>query len=116
METMDGDGLDNPILLSALQHAVYCLRQAALIHIERLWEENRFTAEGHIVHLATDELGTSPVPPRVDWRLPQQYNWNSQHRCRHRDCWRARRARSRAKWHHRRTVQRGGLCGRGSWQ
>jgi CRISPR-associated exonuclease Cas4 len=27
--------LDNPIPLSALQHAVYCLRQATLIHIER---------------------------------------------------------------------------------
>ena len=37
---------DDPIPLSALQHAVYCLRQAALIHIERQWEENRFTAEG----------------------------------------------------------------------
>lgn len=54
---MDGDGLDDPIPLSALQHAVYCLRQAALIHIERLWAENRFTAEGRVVHLATDEPG-----------------------------------------------------------
>jgi CRISPR-associated exonuclease Cas4 len=54
---MDGDGLYDPIPLSALQHAVYCLRQAALIHIERLWEENRFTAEGRIVHLAADEPG-----------------------------------------------------------
>ncbi len=42
--------LDNPIPLSALQHAVYCLRQAALIHIERQWEENRFTAEGRVLH------------------------------------------------------------------
>lgn len=42
--------LDDPIPLSALQHAVYCLRQAALIHIERVWEENRFTAEGRVVH------------------------------------------------------------------
>ena len=42
--------LDDPIPLSALQHAVYCLRQAALIHIERLWEENRFTAEGRVLH------------------------------------------------------------------
>ena len=32
------------------QHAVYCLRQAALIHIERQWEENRFTAEGRVLH------------------------------------------------------------------
>jgi len=29
---------DDPIPLSALQHAVYCQRQAALIHIERQWE------------------------------------------------------------------------------
>lgn len=42
--------LDDPIPISALQHAVYCLRQAALIHIERLWEENRFTAEGRVLH------------------------------------------------------------------
>src|SRR5208282_3567117 len=46
-----------PIPLSALQHAVYCLRQAALIHLERMWAENRFTAEGQVVHLATDEPG-----------------------------------------------------------
>lgn len=44
----------DPIPLSALQHAVYCLRQAALIHLERLWEENRFTAEGHQLHIAAD--------------------------------------------------------------
>jgi CRISPR-associated exonuclease Cas4 len=42
--------LDEPIAISALQHAVYCLRQAALIHIERIWEENRFTAEGRVLH------------------------------------------------------------------
>jgi CRISPR-associated exonuclease Cas4 len=54
---MNDYGLYDPIPLSALQHAVYCLRQAALIHIERLWEENRFTAEGRIVHLAADESG-----------------------------------------------------------
>ena len=46
-----------PIPLSALQHAVYCLRQAALIHLERLWEENRFTAEGHQLHIAADKPG-----------------------------------------------------------
>jgi CRISPR-associated exonuclease Cas4 len=46
---------DDPIPISAIQHAVYCLRQAALIHIERLWEENRFTAEGRVLHAATQE-------------------------------------------------------------
>jgi CRISPR-associated exonuclease Cas4 len=47
--------LDDPIPLSALQHAVYCLRQAALIHIERLWEENLFTAEGRVLHEVAHE-------------------------------------------------------------
>src|SRR6516164_4331978 len=47
----------DPIPISAIQHAVYCLRQAALIHIERLWEENRFTAEGRVLHAATQEPG-----------------------------------------------------------
>lgn len=44
----------DPIPLSALQHAVYCLRQAALIHLERMWEDNRFTAEGHVLHDVAD--------------------------------------------------------------
>jgi CRISPR-associated exonuclease Cas4 len=47
--------LDDPIPISALQHAVYCLRQAALIHVERLWEENRFTAEGRVLHEVAHE-------------------------------------------------------------
>ncbi|QEH32078.1 PD-(D/E)XK nuclease superfamily protein [Aquisphaera giovannonii] len=36
--------------ISALQHLLYCDRQCALIHLERLWAENRFTAEGAILH------------------------------------------------------------------
>lgn len=50
-----------PIPLSALQHAVYCLRQAALIHIERLWADNRFTAEGHVLHAVADKGGSRKV-------------------------------------------------------
>lgn len=46
-----------PIPISALQHAVYCLRQAALIHLERLWAENRFTAEGDVLHAVADKGG-----------------------------------------------------------
>ena len=49
--------LADPIPISALQHAVYCLRQAALIHIERVWAENRFTAEGRVLHDVTHEAG-----------------------------------------------------------
>ena len=53
----DSEQDEDPIPLSALQHAVYCLRQAALIHLERLWAENRFTAEGQVLHLAAHESG-----------------------------------------------------------
>ncbi len=41
---------DELIPISALQHMVFCERQAALIHIEGLWEENVLTVEGHQLH------------------------------------------------------------------
>lgn len=41
---------DNLIPLSALQHLMFCRRQCALIHVEQLWDENLFTAEGRIMH------------------------------------------------------------------
>jgi len=41
--------------LSALQHWLFCPRQCALIHVERLWAENRFTAEGRVLHERADE-------------------------------------------------------------
>lgn len=50
-----------PLPLSALQHAVYCLRQAALIHLERMWADNRFTAEGHVMHAVADKGGGRKV-------------------------------------------------------
>jgi hypothetical protein len=36
--------------VSALQHLLFCKRQCALIHVEQLWEENRLTAEGRLMH------------------------------------------------------------------
>jgi CRISPR-associated exonuclease Cas4 len=40
--------------LSALQHMAFCPRQCALIHLEQQWAENRFTAEGNVMHEKTD--------------------------------------------------------------
>lgn len=57
---------DDFLQLSALQHFVFCPRQCALIHIEQLWEENRFTAEGRIMHEDTHEEG---VENRKDVRI-----------------------------------------------
>ena len=40
--------------ISALQHWLFCPRQCALVHVERLWEENRLTAEGRLLHERAD--------------------------------------------------------------
>jgi CRISPR-associated exonuclease Cas4 len=62
ISAVDGsETVAEPIPLSALQHAVYCLRQAALIHLERLWADNRFTAEGHVLHAVADKGGSRKV-------------------------------------------------------
>lgn len=45
----------DPIPLSALQHWLYCPRQCALIHNEQVWAENRFTAEGQLLHQKANE-------------------------------------------------------------
>lgn len=41
---------DTYILISGLQHIVFCPRQWALIHMEQEWQENALTAEGKILH------------------------------------------------------------------
>lgn len=43
------------IPISALQHWLYCPRQCALIHNEQAWAENRFTAEGQLLHKKANE-------------------------------------------------------------
>ncbi len=60
------DSAGEPIPISALQHAVYCLRQAALIHLERLWAENRFTAEGDVLHAVVDKGGNTSYVRAID--------------------------------------------------
>jgi CRISPR-associated exonuclease Cas4 len=41
---------DEYLMLSGIQHFVFCRRQWALIHIEQQWEENLRTVEGNILH------------------------------------------------------------------
>jgi CRISPR-associated exonuclease Cas4 len=41
---------DELLPLSGLQHMTFCERRWALVHIENIWEENRFTAEGKVLH------------------------------------------------------------------
>lgn len=44
--------------IAALQHYLYCPRQCALIHVERHWQENRYTAEGRVQHERVDQRAT----------------------------------------------------------
>lgn len=41
---------DEYLMLSGLQHFVFCRRQWALIHIEQQWAENYRTVDGSIMH------------------------------------------------------------------
>lgn len=41
---------DEYLLLSGIQHFVFCRRQWALIHIEQQWDENIHTTDGNIMH------------------------------------------------------------------
>ena len=52
--------------LSALQHLLFCERQCALIHNEQLWAENRFTAEGRVMH---DKAHNGPDETRDGIRI-----------------------------------------------
>ncbi|MDO8445422.1 MAG: CRISPR-associated protein Cas4 [Deltaproteobacteria bacterium] len=46
--------LHDPIMISALEHYSYCPRQCALIHLERVWDENIYTMRGRDVHENVD--------------------------------------------------------------
>lgn len=62
---------DDLLMLSALQHFLFCPRQCALIHIEQLWEENRFTVEGRILHERVHTAaGESRSKVRLEFDMP----------------------------------------------
>lgn len=43
------------LMISGIQHFVFCPRQWYLIYIEQCWAENELTAEGEIVHTRVDD-------------------------------------------------------------
>ena len=45
---------DDMLMLSGIQHYMFCPRQWALIHIEQQWADNRLTAEGELLHKNVD--------------------------------------------------------------
>lgn len=48
---------DELIMISALQHYLFCKRQCALIHVEGVWNENYLTATGRQLHERVDRAG-----------------------------------------------------------
>jgi CRISPR-associated exonuclease Cas4 len=58
---------DDLLPVSALADLMFCERRAALHHIEKIWEDNLFTAEGTILHERTDSEQNTEV--RGDIRI-----------------------------------------------
>lgn len=62
---------DDLLPLSGLQHFAFCERQCALIHIEQMWAENLFTAEGRVMHERVHEADReSRGDIRVEYSVP----------------------------------------------
>jgi CRISPR-associated exonuclease Cas4 len=47
---------DDLLPLSALQHYLFCDRQAGLIHLDRIWVDNALTVEGKHLHESVDSM------------------------------------------------------------
>ena len=50
---------DDLLPISGLQHLIFCPRQCALIHVERVWAENRLTVEGDQLHARVEDGETT---------------------------------------------------------
>lgn len=57
-------------MISALEHFSYCPRQCALIHLEQTFDDNVFTARGHLAHEPVDAGGTEPGAGRANRKTP----------------------------------------------
>jgi CRISPR-associated exonuclease Cas4 len=59
------------VMISALQHYTYCPRQCALIHIEKVWDENLYTLRGQRIHEIVDTPGDELIEGiRVERAMP----------------------------------------------
>lgn len=62
---------DEMIMISALQHYVYCPRQFYIGHVEQYWKDNCFTADGKRLHERVDLPGNHRESGRrVEYALP----------------------------------------------
>jgi CRISPR-associated exonuclease Cas4 len=59
------------LLISGLQHWIFCKRQCGLIHVANVWQENALTHAGHALHRRTDTPGYEQRPGiRIARALP----------------------------------------------
>lgn len=65
---------DELLPLSALQHFIYCERQAALIHVEQVWIENVWTVEGGHLH---ENVISGEAESRGDLRIARDLSIRS---------------------------------------
>lgn len=62
---------DEIVLVSAIEHYSYCPRQCALIHVEKVFDENLFTLRGSMAHGRVDQpTDTIENGVRVERALP----------------------------------------------
>ena len=68
---MDERPADEWVMISALQHFVFCPRQFAVIHVEKYWKDNFFTADGERLHARVDLPGSHRTSGRrVEYAMP----------------------------------------------
>ena len=74
---------DDFIMISALQHYVYCPRQCGLIHVDDVWHENLYTVRGNILHekVDTDTYETRGTLKTVRGLRIHSFNFGITGRC-----------------------------------
>jgi hypothetical protein len=60
--------------ISALEHSVYCPRQCALIHVDKVWVENKHTVRDQHGQRRTETPGTTQGGGQVVLRAVQLYS------------------------------------------
>lgn len=68
-------GGEESIPISALEHHSYCPRQAALILVDAVWEDNAATARGEVAHRRADDPGSRRQRGVVTVRSTPLWSW-----------------------------------------
>ena len=57
---------DDLLPISGLQHLLFCPRRAALVYLEGVWDDNKFTAVGNLVH---ERVHSAEIESRGDLKI-----------------------------------------------